>query len=348
MAYELFTPLFSKIDQATRVFMGDISSHAITELTPVLTVGLTLSFIIYSFLIIQGLIAAPILQFFLKSLRIGMILSIALSGGIYQDHLAEFICTFPDDLACALITNPQQGDTAASLIDQATSKGFDRVSEAFAQASFFSRDGIIYMGFALIILATTVILISIGGSFLLLTKVALALLAGLGPLFIVALLFDTTKRFFDLWLAQIINHTMLMVLFAAIFGLMMDIFGHYMECLKLDGLQNTGYSLGGAGILAYAMIIILKQLPAIAATLSGGAGLNYQPTLNMVSTAGTLLGKGAQAGGKFIYDGIGGIATRIKNRRRSQTSKSSEEALPLPSENETFGYAKGSLAQEPS
>lgn len=282
MAFELFTPLFNKIDQTTATYVTDISSKAIAAITPVVSVGLTLGFITYGWLIIRGAVEMPVAEFLNRCLRVGIIVSIALAGGLYQSEIAEAITKVPDELASALIGDPSQGASAAALVDTAAQQGFDRAREAFEESGFFSSDGLLYGLFGILILLATGILAAIGGAFILLAKIALALLAGLGPLFIVALLWQPTHRFFDQWAQQVVNYGLLIVLFAAVFGLMMTIFGDYMRDLKFDGAQNVAYALGGCVILSIVSVVLLLQLPSIASGLAGGVGLGYMWELRAI------------------------------------------------------------------
>ncbi|WP_375683678.1 type IV secretion system protein, partial [Bartonella sp. AP281QHHD] len=100
----------------------------------------------------------------------------------------------------------------------------------------------------LILLATSLV-VAIGGGLVLLTKIALALLVGWGPLFIVALLWQPTYRFFEQWIVQVVNYIILFLLLATVFNLMMNIFANYLSDMKLDYDQNVSSMFGGALIL---------------------------------------------------------------------------------------------------
>jgi len=275
MAFSLFTPLFEKVDALTKTFVHDISSNAITMITPFVSIGLTLGFIAYALLIIRGAIEMPVMDFLGRSVRIGIITGIALGGGLYQSQIADMIIELPDSAATALITNGTDSATAPGLIDTAAGKGFDAASLAFKQSGWFSADGLLYGFFGILIIIATAILVAIGGAFILLAKIALALLAGLGPIFIIMLLWQALSRFFEIWMAQVVNYTVTVILFAALFGLCMSIYTGYVSDIKFDDTQNVAYTLGGTIILSAAMILIMLQLPSIAGAISGGVGIGY-------------------------------------------------------------------------
>lgn len=184
----------------------------------------------------------------------------------------------------------------------------------------------------------TVILTSVGVAYLLMAKVALSILAGLGPLFIVALIFPATERFFNLWLGQVLNYILLVVLYAAAFGFMMSIFKGYMEQTKMDGLMNVACTVGGVGILSFSMLIVLRQLPSMAASLAGGAALSFE--------RGRRLDKQMERGGN-VLSSVGGAITKpfrrssLANSSPSSLAQSQSPQLQASSRLPSHGYYKG-------
>ncbi|WP_375611102.1 type IV secretion system protein, partial [Bartonella sp. AP18SXNS] len=114
------------------------------------------------------------------------------------------------------------------------------------------------------------LVVAIGGGLVILTKVAIALLVGLGPFFIIALLWQPTHKFFEQWIAQILSYTFLFILLATVFKLMMNIFSNYLSNMQIDAAQNIGYIFGGALILSIISIMLLLKLSNIANSLAKG------------------------------------------------------------------------------
>jgi type IV secretion system protein VirB6 len=334
MTFAVFKPLFSTIDKATETFVHDIATRCVAEITPVITVALILSFIAYGLLIMRGAVGMPVSEFLWKAFRIAIIVNIALAGGLYQSNIAGIIRTLPDDLATALIVKPSQGETAASLIDEAAGVGFDCAGMAFNKAGIFSFEGLTYCVIGVLVSLMTAVLVAVGGAFLLMAKIALSILAGLGPLFIVALIFPATERFFNLWLGQVINYVLLVVLYAAVFGLMMDIYKTYMTSFAFDGVVNISHALGGVCILSFSMLVILRQLPSIAASLAGGAALSFERGRRLDN---------AMEGGGNILSRTG--ATLMPSRQPANSSLPSPAQSQVPQASSrlaSYGYYKGS------
>ncbi|WP_455476213.1 type IV secretion system protein [Bartonella sp. B17] len=270
MDFVMFTQLFAKVDGIIKTYITDITTRVITTITPIVSVSITLAFIIYGWLIIRGAIDMPLTGFVNRFLRVSIITSIALTGGIYQQELAYLIKDIPDELSKALIIHPSTDTQLNSLIDRAATEGFKRAAEAFEETAFLSSDGFLYGILGTLILLATSFLVAIGGAFILLAKIALILLIGFGPFFIIALLWQPTYRLFEQWTAQLFSYIILIVLLAAVFGFMMDIFANYMADFKFDGQQNVSYTLGGALSLSILSIVLLLKLSSIANALAKG------------------------------------------------------------------------------
>ncbi|WP_375707773.1 type IV secretion system protein, partial [Bartonella sp. AA1HLJMS] len=148
--------------------------------------------------------------------------------------------------------------------------GFQYAGRLFQETVFFESNGLLYSLLGILILLATSLVVAIGGGLVLLTKIALALLVGLGPIFIIALLWQPTYRFFEQWIVQVVNYIILFLLLATVFNLMMNIFANYLSDMKLDYDQNVSFMFGGALILSIISIMLLLKLSSIANSLAKG------------------------------------------------------------------------------
>lgn len=290
--FQLFTDLFQRIDTVTDTYVTSMSSAAASAIAPVVAVGLTLTFIAFGLLIIRGAVQMPISEFLGKSIRIALICGAALGSGMYQGQIASAIKTTPDALASALLPSAEKGQGAAAVIDVAAGSGYEKAGEAWEKGGVFKEDGILWYVVGLIIWTATTVFMAVGGAFLLLAKIGLSVLAGLGPIFIASLLWQPTSRFFEAWTGQIVNYTLMVTIFAAAMGLMVDIFGNFVADMQFDGVQNVAYNLGALGILSVAMVIALLQLPGIASALGAGASVGFLYELRAIA-GGAKAAKGA-------------------------------------------------------
>jgi len=282
--FRLFTPLFAELDNVTLSFARDVSSRIIVALTPVLSLGLTVWFIVWGILVMRGAVQEPVREFLGKVIRTALIVSVALGAGMYQTSVADLVRTVPDDLAAAVagaevtgllgtdsvIGISGSGSGEAALMDRAAGQGLAKAQDAFEKGGIMTQQGIAFYTFGVLMLLATVFMVGVGGAMILVAKIILSLLAALGPLFIAALLFEGTRRFFDRWVAMVAAYGLIVVLFACVFTFMLAIFGNYMSGVSLDGNMNVSYGIGGALVLTIVSLAILKEVHHLATGLGGG------------------------------------------------------------------------------
>lgn len=309
-------PLIDQFDGFIKTFVSGYSTSIVTMIAPFVTTGLTLSFIIYAFLILQGAIDTPVTDFVMRSIRIAFIVSISLTGGFYQSNISEIITTAPDEMANILASGKEPAK-AGNIVDASIGKAYLFASDAFNKSSIFSIEGISYALLGVFISTAAAILCAVGLAVILMSKVALAILAALGPLFIACLLFETTKRYFELWIGQVVNYSFLLILYSAVFGFLINIFGSYAGNAKFDGIKNIAFTFGGIIALSVVSIVILLQIPTIASSLSGGVALSFSHKGKQAGKGAGEIGKGAMAaarGGKAVGGGAVGAVRAITGK----------------------------------
>ena len=91
-------------------------------------------------------------------------------------------------------------------------------------------------------------------------KVALAIVLGLGPIFIALLLFDATKKFFEAWLGQALNY---MFVFALVASAVNILFALWMPALRYAQANNTeGFTaLLPMLLMGGVAFVVLMQIP---------------------------------------------------------------------------------------
>jgi type IV secretion system protein VirB6 len=121
----------------------------------------------------------------------------------------------------------------------------------------------------------------IGGAMLLLYQVALALFLGLGPLFILCLIFDQTKSLFNRWLMYGISTMFSMAVLSAMIAiatkLVLGVAGAFWTTTTLsaltgisltDGMTTIALQQGGVGLL---LTVLIVTTPPMAAQFFNGA-----------------------------------------------------------------------------
>ena len=288
---KIFTTLSTEITNLTSSFTTEVMQNIITNITPVVIISLTVYFAFYAILILNQKIDQPINSFLFEFFKVGIITSIALTSGFYQQTIADIIINLPDDFAKSAFKN---SDDTLSVADSLITLGLNKASEMFDSSSILEgSDGIAKIWIAFVIASSTVTLGAIGGGLLLLVKISCTLLAAIGPLFIVALLFKQTRQLFSNWLSEIIGYCVFSLMITIVFVFILKISEKYLSAIQDD--DNKLIATFVFVILVLISLMLFFYCHKIAQKLSGvasGIGSNMASMgsnfLQAAVTKGTL------------------------------------------------------------
>ena len=271
---DIFQYLGASIESAMNSFVTTTSSRACSMLIPIMSTAMALWIVCFGWSVIRGEANEPVQLFAFKAVKLSLILSFSLGAGLYQGNVVAIANNLSDTLAAASF------DSNTTNVYQA----IDRLDDEGGQAA----TGVVKRGEELLpiggytdilagilmILVIAVVLLVVA-SYMLLAKVGLALVLAFGPIFIASLAFSHTKRFFEAWVAKLLNYTFLMALMSAMTALVLRIYGHYIDAFLHEdvSLMNAVRELSELMLISGAMTVITLQIPRISAALTGGAAV---------------------------------------------------------------------------
>ena len=258
-------------------YIGDNTARMAGILEPTVVTLATVYVMVWGYLQLSGQIEEP----FVAGLKRIVVLIIVLGGALqlwlYNTVIVDTFFNAPGQLAASIIG----AYDSVGIIDQIIFSGDDAASLLIQKGGFFNGDFSYYLaGFAVYLIVGVTAIYTI---FLLtLSRIALSVLLALGPLFLALLLFETTKRFFESWIAQLANYAFITILTVLVAALMMT--------LVTTAAQQAA-SAGGGITIAYAVrvcmaagltFLVMRQVMPMAAGLASGLALS---TFGVVSSA---------------------------------------------------------------
>jgi type IV secretion system protein VirB6 len=268
MEFDFFAQFFAKIDGAVMGYITAISDNVYNIVIPVISgcMGIVILWMCLKTFMGQG--NDPFEEFLGKILWLAVVTSLAGAGGIYQRDIAPTVLHMPETLSLSLIG---AGSTDINILDKITTNGVNKALFAIDMFVDSPLSGFLWLFAALIYIFCTGFMVLIGGSFIMVSKVMVGLLAALGPLFIYSLLFNASKAFFTNWLNQIIYYSIMILIFSVIYGFFMNMFDLYTTNLSWDSSSsNMVYSTLGAAFMGFMAYRACKEIPRLAASLSNG------------------------------------------------------------------------------
>jgi type IV secretion system protein VirB6 len=326
-------------------FADDQSANMISVVGPAASLCMTAYVLLWGAAVATGRTSEPFGDGARRIIKMCAIVILGLSSSVYQGTVTSFFLTAPNAVAAAVSGNLGDGANGDCVvvgsgesarmsvpIDRALCMGIRVGQKAWTQAKvvdgwaesfgYIVLAGLIYLSIGLVCaMAVTTVFMAF---------VCMAILLAIGPLFIFALLFDQTKRFFELWLGQILNFCILFVLVGCVMTLSFSMFNKYLdEIVKgdwVDLIVNTVKVV----VASLTVASILVQSRALASSLAGGIALQGQ------NIAGRLA-SGAKIGIGSVKNAGAGIAGPDRDARATAPGAMQRVSATTGMARRTFG-----------
>jgi type IV secretion system protein VirB6 len=232
---------------------------------------------VWGYLQLTGQIQEPFIGGLKKIIVLAMILGCTLNLWLYNSLIVDTFFNAPVQLGAVIVG----AYDPVGIIDQVFYNGSDIANLLFEKAGLFDGNFAYYL--AGIGVYVVVILTGIYAVFLLtLSRIALSVLLALGPLFIALLFFDSSKRFFEAWLAQLANYALVSALTVLVTALMLHV-----VTVAAQQAVATGGAIQIANAVRVCMaagltFLVMRQVMPMAAGLASGLALS---TFGVVSAA---------------------------------------------------------------
>lgn len=351
----LFTAVGGTLENGMSTYVTTVSSALSGALVPVVTTGVTIWVLAYGLAVVRGEAHEAVPAFAWRGLKVSITLAFALSAGIYQQQVVTAVNGATVGLAQTIQNaanttgggNPGCGSTNGSTVTgHGAATGIYQTLDCYDQQvdlvmdAYFNKathEGISPSGLAAAIGDFLCGLIAaLGGSIFLIVlafevvmaRMLLDLVLGLGPIFIACAAFAPTARFFEAWTAKVANYALLQVLVAAFLGMALTAFSTDLTSFHATGgspgddssvlMQAVSASLDDAAAAAAAiglfatgvfLAMVGWQLPSVAAGLSGGAtlsgfgafvaGMASRSVVTAIGRAFSRNGRGPPSGGEI-------------------------------------------------
>ena len=303
-----------------------VSATLVTELTPVVSLGVVLYFTLSGWMSLSGRSQNTIGDSVISAFKIALIAYFGLNAGNYISYGIESIQGLESLLVKAISGQDANGvwdliDTLLARVSQASSNVFETMGQkydgAWEKASNFD---VILSMFLIIVLfwGAGISLVVVMTIILVITTVGFAIVVGFGPLFICCLMFPYTRSWFDGWLRTAISLVVLNVIVGSIAMMTDSILTKYIN----EILKYSNSSDGSLGNLFQEMILVLclmvtfvyllKNVTNLTNSLVGGLNINL-PNARELSNDIKQVGKTMSAATGMATGVMKGVASAPKN-----------------------------------
>lgn len=344
-----FAQFLSWINAQIADYVSTNTVRVANAIEPAAVTLATIYVMMWGFLCMTGRIQEPIWEGVRRIVVIGLILGVGLRLWTYNDVITNTFFTAPDQLAAAVIGAP----TIVGVVDQVWLDGTSIAEQLLKKGSILDSDFAFYAaGFLVYLLVGLAVVVT--GFMLALSKVATAILLAIGPIFIVMLFFDATKRFFEAWVAQLANYALIGILTLFTSALLLSVLKAYAANAASSGSGITIAESARVCLAATLVFLVMRQVMPIAAGLASGIALSTYGTVSGVVRWGMggakrttyEFGRGVLDGlrrepgsrwdslrrlaGNRVGTGVANTWSRIGGARRGGTLIPREQVMPNP------------------
>lgn len=292
--FPLFTQLFTKLESVAATYITDTSEQVSLAIAPAAQYCGMIVIAIFAILLMRGSIKAPLMDATYKALTLIVIIGLALNVGVYQAYIGDFFRLAPGAMAAAITGTPATpgavgaGGSYSSGITNFVVEAYNLGDKLWTAGSVITNPGPVFVA---LLVWLGMSLVSAYAAFLFgLATVATAILLAIGPIFILLAVFESGKKFMEMWLQQLFNFGLITVLTSA--------------CLQffLSTITQTTTAANGQVVVSLASafyfiifsaicFLVLMQVKPIASGLAGGMALSTQGAFGAAAfAAGRALG----------------------------------------------------------
>jgi type IV secretion system protein VirB6 len=270
-----FQTFWTWLNGELATYIGTTTAKVAAILEPAVVTFATVYVMVWGYLQMTGRIEEPFITGLKRLITLAVVLGVALHLWLYNSVIVETFYRAPSQLVAALAGAADPVTT----IDAIWNNGGAVAGRLFSNASFvgfgvgFWLAGLIIWVFTGLLCVYTMFLIA-------LSSIASSVLLALGPLFFTALLFDTTRRLFDSWIAQLTNYALISVLTVLASGLLLQIVASYATQTAARGSGVTTMDTVDMVLMSVLVFLLMRQVMPIAAGLATGVSLSTFGTVS--------------------------------------------------------------------
>lgn len=338
-----YSTLFEKLDANLNAYVGETSSTIMSAISPVATTLACIYICLWGWSMMRGMISEPMTDAVTRIVRLSLIVTISTVGSYYSNFLADWLWSTPDAVGSLMAS----GDSTSNLafLDSFWEKTYDLGAAYMAKAKANSTFGVPDLTLTLAgtgIWAAGVVCTAYAAFLLVLSKMALAILLGIGPIFVLLLIFESTKRFFDAWAGQTLNYIFLTLLVAAAVRLILTLINAYITAQGEPADPSVSEAVPAIALCLIGFLVLI-QLPSIASALGGGVAVS---TLGAAGSALSYGRRFAGAGASGARDvATGRTLSDLRGARRTKAMNANWAARNPGVVARTFTRS-GSVARE--
>ena len=272
MATTLFQGIGGSLDNATATFVTGVVNHMIHTITPWALASVTLYITFYAFMLMTSRLQEPVWDGLLKCAKIMMISALALNADTYLTWVVGTLKGLQASLVLAV--TGKEAATMYQALDNTLNDGMTLIAQCALKATdagwshmgtminWYLVAGLCYLAFFWVVV--------MGGAAIVIASGLLKLVFAVGPLFIMALMFPATEKFFDRWLGKAMTYIFQIIMVGAMMAIAVRVLTEAVGMIDFSQQSEQNALLVALSLVSTGAMLYARTLKA--ADLAGDFG----------------------------------------------------------------------------
>jgi type IV secretion system protein VirB6 len=291
-----FQTFWSWLNQTLAGYIGDNTARVSAALEPAIVTMATVYVMVWGYLQLTGRIEQPVTDGLRRIVLLVVVLGVSLRLWLYNSVIVDSFYDAPAELTAAIVG---AGDPVGT-IDAIWLQGGTVAAQLWKEGTVWNN----HVGFSIaggVVWLLTGLLCVYAMFLIALSHIASAVLLAIGPLFIVMLLFDSTRCFFEAWITQLATYALISILTVLVAALLLHVVASYAAQTAARGKALLTVDALDMMLVSALVFLLMRQIMPIASGLAGGLALTsfgaISRSLSTTLRAGRVHG---WKGGKFV------------------------------------------------
>ena len=269
-----FQTFWTWLNGQLATYIGANTAKVAAALEPAIVTFGAVYVMVWGYLHLTGRIEEPFSTGLKRLITLAVVLGVALHLWLYNSVIVDTFYQAPTQLAAAVVGTADPVTT----IDAIWNSGGTVAGYLFSNGGVWRDFGSDVAG---VIVWFLVGLLCVYTMFLIaLSSIALSVLLALGPLFFAALFFDSTRRLFEAWIAQLTNYALITILTVLVATLLLQIVASFASQTVARGSGVSTVDSLNMVLVSVLVFLVMRQVMPIASGLASGVSLNSFGTVS--------------------------------------------------------------------
>lgn len=274
MEFALFQWIGGSVDAMLNTFVTQTASNVIFGFQMLVLTGVTLYITLTGYAISTGAVESPFWTFFKQCLKIGIIAAFVMTADGYTSTVVSAMQGLESGIADIMSSPSATSTNIYQVLDKSVNSGLDVAYDMMGKAAkreFYEIGQMFWDLINALMMAIAVFLIHLpAAATIIMAKLGLGILLGIGPLFIAALMFPITAPWFDKWFQQAMTFILEIAIVMVVVTVGVALYKALFEKVIVTGADNPIASFVQIIALALIVLFALKKTSGLGAQIAGG------------------------------------------------------------------------------